>query len=154
MPEEMRGNPGLALPLCTSKSGYVRVLSPFGNQLVTLTLSGAQIKELLEQQWRSDKLQVILHGSQGFAYTWDSTRPLGDRVVPGSLKLNGKPIEPGDRLRVAVNNYLADGGDGFTVLASGVDRRFGKFDVAALDAYFGLHSPLSPGPLDRINRLH
>jgi 5'-nucleotidase len=56
-------------------------------------------------------------------------------------------------LRVTVNHYLADGGDGFTVLAAGTDRRFGIFDVAALDANFGLHSPVSPGPLDRINRL-
>jgi 5'-nucleotidase len=126
---------------------------PFGNQLVTLTLSGAQIKELLEQQWRSEK-QVILHPSRGFAYTWDSTRPLGDRVVPGSIKLNGKPIEPADQLRVTVNHYLADGGDGFTVLAAGTDRRFGIFDVAALDAYFGRNSPVSPGPLDRISRVH
>jgi 5'-nucleotidase len=126
---------------------------PFGNQLLTLTLSGAQIKELLEQQWRSDKPQVILHGSRGFAYTWDSTRPLGDRVVPGSIKLNGQPIEPADQLRVTVNHYLVDGGDGFTVLAAGTDRRFGIFDVAALDAYFGRNSPVSPGPLDRINRL-
>src|SRR5262245_4617999 len=131
---------------------------PFGNQLVTLTLSGAQIRQLLEQQWRAERPSVILHASRGFTYTWDSTRALGDRVVPDSIKLNGKPIAPEERLRVTVNNYLAGGGHGFKVLQaileSSTDARFGIYDVAALDAYFRQHSPLSPGVLDRIGRLH
>ena len=126
---------------------------PFGNDLVTLSLSGAQIRQLLEQQWRANRPPVILHTSRGFTYSWDSTRPLGDRVVPGSIKLNGKPIAPEERLRVTVNNFLAGGGDSFTVLAAGTDARFGVHDVAAFDAYFRRNSPLSPGPLDRISRL-
>ncbi len=131
--------------------GELFASQPFGNQLVTLTLSGMQIKALLEQQWRPGTPPVILHPSHGFAYAWDSTR-LGDRVAPDSLALNGKRVAPDDQLRVTVNNYLADGGDGFSVLTAGAERRFGMFDVQALDAYFGAHNPLSPGPLDRVSR--
>jgi 5'-nucleotidase len=126
---------------------------PFANQLVTLTLSGAQIRELLEQQWDPGQPQIILYVSRGFAYAWDSTRPFGQRVVPESITLNGQRLAPDARVRVTVNNFLAAGGDGFSVFLAGTDRRFGMFDVKALDTYVAANSPLSPGPLDRITRL-
>src|SRR5215471_2904227 len=125
---------------------------PFNNTLVTLTLTGAQIKLLLEQQWLGQQNPRILHVSRNFSYAWDATRPLGERVDAASIRLDGRPIDPAARYRVTVNNFLAEGGDGFAVLRAGTDRRTGGSDLAALVAWFEQNSPISPGPLDRIRR--
>ena len=92
---------------------------PFRNQLVTLTLTGAQIKSMLEQQWLDPKRPRILQVSQGFSYAWDAARPYGERVIADRMTLNGQRIDPAASYRVTVNNYLAVGGDGFTVLKDG-----------------------------------
>jgi 5'-nucleotidase len=133
--------------------GELFACQPFSNALVTMTLRGAQIKTLLEQQWQT--FPRILHVSRGFAYTWHGGpgRPSGERVPFDEITLDGKALDPAALYRVTVNSFLADGGDGFTVLKDGTDRRIGDFDVNALDGYFATHSPLSPGPLDRIRRM-
>ncbi len=79
---------------------------PFRNQLVTLTLTGKQIKDMLEQQWLDPKRPRILQVSKGFAYAWDGSRPDGERVLAERLSLNGTPIDPAASYRVTVNNYL------------------------------------------------
>ena len=89
---------------------------PFRNQLVTLTLTGTQIKDMLEQQWLDPKRPRILQVSRGFNYTWDGARPYGERVLADRMSLNGRPIDPAASYRVTVNNFLAVGGDGFAVL--------------------------------------
>jgi 5'-nucleotidase len=127
---------------------------PFRNQLVTLTLTGAQIKDMLEQQWLDPKRPRILQVSKGFSYAWDGARPYGDHVVAERMALNGQRIDPAQNYRVTVNNYLAVGGDGFTVLKDGTAPQFGAYDADALDAYFKTNSPLSPGQLDRIVRMN
>jgi 5'-nucleotidase len=127
---------------------------PFRNQLVTLTLTGAQIKDMLEQQWLDPKRPRILQVSKGFNYTWDGARPYGDHVMAERMSLNGQRIEPKQHYRVTVNNYLAVGGDGFTVLKDGAAAQFGGYDADALDTYFKANSPLSPGQLDRIARVN
>jgi 5'-nucleotidase len=125
---------------------------PFRNQLVTLTLTGAQIKAMLEQQWIDPNRPRVLQVSKGFQYAWDAKKPVGDRVVAASMKLGGEPIDAAKSYRVAVNNYLALGGDGFTVLKDGTALQFGIYDVDALFAYFNTNSPLAPAPPDRIAR--
>jgi 5'-nucleotidase len=125
---------------------------PFRNQLVTLTLSGNQIKAVLEQQWLDPKRPRILQVSKGFSYAWDDTRPLGERIVAGSISLNGTPVDPAKSYRITVNNYLSTGGDGFTVLKEGTAQQFGVYDADALYAYFRANSPISPAPADRIKR--
>ena len=127
---------------------------PFRNQLVTLTLSGAQIKDALEQQWLDPNRPRFLQVSKGFNYTWDAARPYGERVVADRMSLNGQRVEPAQTYRVTVNNYLAVGGDGFTVLKDGTSAQFGVYDVDALDAYFKAASPIAPGQLDRIVRMN
>jgi 5'-nucleotidase len=123
---------------------------PFRNQLVTLTLSGNQIKAMLEQQWLDPKRPRILQVSKGFSYAFDDTRPFGERVIASSMSLNGAPVDPAKSYRVTVNNYLSTGGDGFTALTEGSAQQFGVYDADALYAYFQANSPISPVPTDRI----
>ena len=125
---------------------------PFRNQLVTLTLTGAEIKAMLEQQWRDPTRPRVLPASRGFAYSWDPSKPEGERVAAGSMKLNGQPIDPAASYRVTVNNYLALGGDGFTVLKQGLKPQTGIYDDEALFAYFQKNSPIAPPPADRITQ--
>ncbi len=132
--------------------GELFACQPFSNELVTLSLRGAQIKALLEAQWQQSRPRV-LHVSRGFAYTWYAARPVGERVPADGITLNGTPLDPAASYRVTVNAFLADGGDGFTALRDGTDRRVGGVDVDALAAYFHASSPVSPGPLDRIRRV-
>ena len=127
---------------------------PFRNQLVTLTLSGLQIKNALEQQWLDPRRPRILQVSKGIKYAWDGSRPYGERVIADRMMLNGQHIDPASSYRVTVNNYLAVGGDGFTALKEGTARRFGIYDVDALYAYFQANSPIPPVTTDRIARVN
>jgi 5'-nucleotidase len=135
---------------------YADVFSsqPFRNQLVTLTLTGAQIKDALEQQWLDPKRPRILQVSKGFNYTWDGARAYGDRVLVDRMSLNGQPIDPAKSYRVTVNNYLAVGGDGFTVLKEGTGQQFGIYDVDALYGYFSDNSPIAPTTPSRLARMN
>jgi 5'-nucleotidase len=123
---------------------------PFGNSLVTMTLSGAQIDTLLEQQWLGQSSPRILQVSEGFTYEWSASQPDGSRVDAATIKLNGVTIDAGTDYRVTVNSFLADGGDNFSELVNGTDRLGGEVDLDALVTYFGANSPVAPGPQDRI----
>jgi 5'-nucleotidase len=106
-------------------------VQPFGNALVTMTLSGAQLKRLLEQQWsaRNPDRGRMLQPSRGLSYSWDSARPVGERVAAESLRLHGRRVEADRRYRVTVNDFLAFGGDGFSVLREGADTVGGPLDI-------------------------
>jgi 5'-nucleotidase len=127
---------------------------PFRNQLVTLTLTGMQIKNMLEQQWLDPKRPRVLQVSKGFNYAWDNAKPYGERIIADRMSLNGQRIDPAASYRATVNNYLAVGGDGFTVLKEGSAQQFGVYDVDALYAYFQANSPIGPAPADRIARMN
>ena len=130
-------------------------VQPFGNSLVTMTLTAAQIDTLLEQQWLGQTSARILQVSDGFTYTWDAAQPDGDKINPGSIEINGVPLlDPTATFRVTVNSFLADGGDNFSVLTEGTDRLGGEVDLDALVTYFDLNSPVPPGPQNRITRLN
>jgi 5'-nucleotidase len=131
--------------------GEAFAVQPFGNSLVTMTLTGDQIHTLLEQQWGA--VTNVLQVSSGFTYTWSASGALGDRVDPGSIMLNGVVLDPATGYRVTVNSFLADGGDGFAVLRDGTNRLGGEVDLDALVTYFGTNSPIAPGPQDRITVL-
>lgn len=127
--------------------GEAFAVQPFGNDLVTLTLTGAQIDALLEQQWCGQPSSRILQTSHGFSYTWDASRPpCEDRVDPSAIIIGGAPVNPASGYRVTVNSFLANGGDNFTVLLEGTDRLVGIVDLDALDAYLSANSPHQPGP--------
>ena len=130
---------------------------PFGNTLVTVTLTGAQLKQLLEQQWSATRGERarMLQPSRGFSYTWRASGAPGNRVIATSMQLDGRTIEPDQGYRITVNNFLADGGDGFRVLREGTDRVGGPIDVDALTAHLktSLTSPpLQPDTTARIVR--
>jgi 5'-nucleotidase len=127
---------------------------PFRNQLVTLTLTGKQIKDMLEQQWFDPKRPRILQVSKGFSYAWDNSKPDGERILPERMALNGAPVDPAGSYRVTVNNFLAVGGDGFTVLTQGTAPRIGVYDIDALNSYFLANSPVAPGAVNRIARIN
>jgi 5'-nucleotidase len=130
--------------------GDIFAAQPFRNQLVTMTLTGKQIKDALEQQWNDPKRPRILHVSEGFQYSWDGSKPNGERIVAGRMMLNGQPVDPAASYRVTVNNYLAVGGDGFVAFTEGTAQQVGVYDVDALYAYFGANSPVTPQPGGRI----
>ncbi|MBI5260860.1 MAG: 5'-nucleotidase C-terminal domain-containing protein [Bradyrhizobium sp.] len=127
---------------------------PFRNRLVTLTFTGAQIKDMLEQQWLDPRRPRILQVSKGFSYAWDASKPYGERVVADRMSLDGVPIDPVKTYRVTVNDYLAGGGDGFTVAKQGTERRYGIYDADALFGYFQVNSPIGPAAPSRISRMN
>jgi 5'-nucleotidase len=131
-------------------------VQPFGNSLVTMTLTGAQIDTLLEQQFDNPSVgsSRILQVSDGFTYTWDAAQPVGSKVDPASVRINGVALDPTGSYRVTVNSFLAAGGDNFPVLLDGTNRLGGEIDVDALVIYFGANSPVPPGPQNRITRLN
>jgi 5'-nucleotidase len=152
-------NPGgLRATLAGGEGGQVRyedlfAVQPFYNNLVTMTLTGAQLQRVLEQQWLGQARPRILQVSRGFSYAWQASKPVGERVVPGSLRLNGAPIEPQQRVRVTVNSFLAGGGDNFTALKEGAEVRTGLMDIDALEAHVQRAGTIAPGVLDRIRRV-
>jgi 5'-nucleotidase len=148
---DIAGAPGASGPL-TVTYGQVFTAAPFGNRLVSVTLTGDQLRRLLEEQFVSDSRVAILQVSHGLAYRYRLNAPAGQHVEPGSLTLDGRPIAPDERVRVVTTNYLLQGGDGHRVFAEGADPREGVLDREALVAYFGAHSPVAPGPQDRIRR--
>jgi 5'-nucleotidase len=127
---------------------------PFRNQLVTMTLTGQQLKDALEQQWAEPKRPRVLQVSQGFSYSWDNDKGDGARIIAETMMLNGARIDPAGRYRVTVNNYLAVGGDGFVAFTQGSDPVTGIYDVDALYDYFRKSSPVAPGPANRITRVN
>ncbi len=129
-------------------------VQPFQNSLITLTLSGAQLLALLEQQWLGRGARgVVLQVSAGFSYRWDGRRPPGQRVLADSVRLHGQTLDPTADYRVTVNSFLAGGGDNFPLLMDGRERTTGMMDLDALEQYIKANPVLSPGPLDRIERL-
>ncbi|CAN1213305.1 5'-nucleotidase [Tumidithrix helvetica PCC 7403] len=126
--------------------GQAFAVQPFRNRLVTMTLTGKQIKELLERQFDNPRSgqNRILQVSQGFTYNYSNSAALGNRV--SNIAIAGIPIVPDSDYRITVNSYLADGGDNFAVLKEGRDRLVGALDIEALEAYFKMRSPISPNP--------
>jgi 5'-nucleotidase len=131
--------------------GDIHAVHPFANSLITLTLSGTQLHALLEQQWlRGDS---VLQISAGFRYEWRASGAPGARVDIASMRLNGRPIDPTGKYRIVTNEFLANGGSGYTVLTEGTDRTRGILDSEALEKYLAAHSPLSRPAGGRIQRV-
>lgn len=128
--------------------GEAFAVQPFGNVMQTVTMTGAQLDAALEQQFRTGDTRITLQISKSLSYTMTPANPMGSRV--SNLRLNGAAITDSGSYRVSINNFLAGGGDGFTVFTQATDVTGGPVDLDALVDYFGTASPISPPPLDRI----
>jgi 5'-nucleotidase len=127
---------------------------PFSNLLEVKALSGDALRRLLEQQFDNPKpgARTILQVSKGFTYSYDLSRPAGRRVDPATMAIDGKPVEPRTRYRVAMPNFLWAGGDRFSVAALGTDSLVVGDDLDALIPFIAAHSPIAPGEPSRIRR--
>jgi len=125
-------------------------VQPYGNFLQTFDMTGAQIEMLLEQQWIRRGGDVLRLGiSDGLTYSWSPSAPVGSKIDPASITLNGVAIEPAATYRVAANNYIATGGNGFTAFANGAPRTGGKVDLVALTDYFTANPNVGAPPAAR-----
>ena len=150
-PGGIRANLECAAPPCTVTFGGAFTVQPFGNSLVVMTLTGAQVKALLEEQQKGATGEPkFLQPSEGFTYTWQSDAPVGQRAR--DIQVNGVPLDAGKSYRFTVNSFLSEGGDGFEVLKQGTDLKGGGQDVDALIAYMAaaVRAPLAE---PRIRRL-
>ncbi|KGN36208.1 bifunctional metallophosphatase/5'-nucleotidase [Knoellia subterranea] len=132
-------------------------IAPFNNILVSVDLTGDQIRQVLEQQYqpvaaRGSRPMLALGVSKGFTYAWDASQPQGSRVVNGTMALNGTAISMTETYRVGTLNFLADGGDLFTAFKGGTNRVGGPEDLANLVAYFGANPGLI-APASRVDGL-
>lgn len=122
---------------------------PFANNLSSVTLTGESLKRVFEQQWQRDANGAVpsrpylqLGTSDNVRYTFDPTRPEGDRIT--SLRVDGEPIDPEGSYRVAVPTFLAGGGDNFRAFTEGTAVDTGVLDFEAWSAYLRENQPLSP----------
>ncbi|HET9416413.1 MAG TPA: bifunctional metallophosphatase/5'-nucleotidase [Candidatus Limnocylindria bacterium] len=133
-------------------------VQPFSNIVTTKTLTGAQLKVVLEQQFSVNSLAspgavgstartapTILQVSAGFSYTWSASAPLGSKV--SNMVLNGTAIDPAATYRVTMNNFIGAGGDDFPALTLGTNEQTGLDDLVALEAYLATHNPYTPADL-------
>lgn len=130
-------------------------VQPFGNTLVTLELTPAQIKAVLEEQWQPDgstRPKLALGVSRGFTFEYDPNAARGAHIT--KMTLDGTDLLATDtttKIRVVTNSFLAGGGDNFTTFRSGtVPVDSGQIDLAATIDYFqAIVGPVIPAPVDR-----
>jgi 5'-nucleotidase len=133
-------------------------VQPFGNYLTTITLTGAQLQCVLEQQF---VLNTVLQPSSTLRYTIDPSLPAGtsadpcsgQRVIDSSVTIGGVQVDAATPYRITVNNFLADGGDRFSTLLAGTDRvniESPEDDLAALTQYIAAHPGITAPATDRI----
>ncbi|MFE7242008.1 bifunctional metallophosphatase/5'-nucleotidase [Streptomyces sp. NPDC057580] len=131
-------------------------VQPFTNMMNVVDLTGAQLITALQQQvsGSNEASPKILQVSKGLTYTLDMTKTGAARVVVDTIKLNGAAIDPAKTYRVAMNEFLAGGGDGFAALGQGTNKLVGASDLDLFNAYLSAHSsaaaPLAPPVTDRI----
>jgi len=131
--------------------GDLFTVQPFGNNLISMDLTGGQIVRLLNQQWDGQPYARILKVS-GLRYRWDDSLPVGDRVFD-VRKQDGTAIDVNTQYRVTVNSFIAAGGDNYLVLTEGVNRVVGGVDLDALIDYIAAQpQPFSASIEGRVTR--
>ncbi|WP_296679678.1 bifunctional metallophosphatase/5'-nucleotidase [Novosphingobium sp.] len=131
--------------------GQLYSVQPFTNGLVTQSLTGAELKAVLEEGLDDTQPKQLMSVSEGFAWTYDLARPAGSRVV--SMTLDGKPIDPAATYRVTTNSFLANGGDSFATLAKQRDAAIApQTDIEALEAWLSGPGLRAVPPEERASR--
>lgn len=127
-------------------------VQPFNNFVVSMDLTGSQIRTLLDQQFTgaNESFNKVLQVS-GITYTWDQSEPPASKVVDSTVEVNGQPLRNAQTYRVVVNSFLSDGGDNFSVLREGTNKYVGGLDIDSLTDYLEAHDPYAPVATDRID---
>ena len=141
--------------------GEAFTVQPFGNTLVTKTMTGDMIRRVLQQQFQVGGVPCnggtvtsgtrVLQISSTFKYESDPNAATCAGKI-GRMWVNGVEVQPTDSFRVTMNNFLATGGDGFTVFKEGTNDLGGAVDLDAFVAYFGLNNPAGI-PVPALNRI-
>lgn len=122
------------------------LVQPFANTLVTMELSGEQLRQVLEEQWQpagGSRPFLKLGVSDGFEYVYDPTAAAGERIV--AMYLDGELVTDDQVITVVTNSFLASGGDNFVTLAEGANRAdSGRIDLTAFVDYIGANTPVTP----------
>jgi 5'-nucleotidase len=128
-------------------------VQPFGNTVDAVTLTGANLKQVLEQQFPNPARSstFVLGTSDGLRYSYDSTQPYGSRI--SNVTINGAALNPTGTYRVAGNSFLLGGGDSFTAFTTGTGKTTGPLDADTAVAYFGKHSPVAPPPANHATKI-
>jgi len=113
--------------------GDIYAVQPFGNELVTQSLTGAELKAILEEGFDKDGPEQILTPSAGFAYSYDRSHEIGDHII--AMTLNGAAINPAATYRITTSLFLGNGGDSFDLFLKARDRVVGVLDIAAFEAW-------------------
>ncbi len=127
-------------------------VQPFGNDLVKMDLTGAQVKSLLNEQWADPTRAKILQIA-GLKFTYDDSQPAGDRIVSITLP-DGTAVDPAKTYSVTVNNFMAGGGDGYTTLKNGKNPSIDIVDLEALVKYIKAKGTVDPKTEGRITKLN
>lgn len=130
--------------------GSVFTVEPFGNDLVSLNITGEQVRTLLNQQWTETKTNILQ--LSGLSYTWSAELPIGKRVLDITLP-NGEKIDPVKTYSATVNNFMAEGGDSYTILRNGTNKVTGPVDFDALLSFVKANSPLKGSIEGRIKKI-
>ena len=123
---------------------------------ISLDLTGAQLVTLLQEQYSGANATSakVLQVSAGLVYTTDQAQTGAAKVVVSSITVNGAALDPAASYRITVNNFLAGGGDGFSILTQGTNRLVGELDIDAFTQYLTANStpatPIAPPAADRI----
>jgi len=134
--------------------GDLYAVQPFGNNLVRVKLSGANILTLLQQQWLGREVNdpKKLFVSHTLSYSYDPRAGINDRIK--DVKIKGKPLDLNQQYNVIVNSFIADGGDGFAVLKQAKDKELIGRDLEAFESYVREQgSKLTEVRRDRVKRL-
>jgi 5'-nucleotidase len=147
-------NPGgLRADLASGEVTYREAanVQPFANTLVAMSLTGAQIKSVLEEQWQPESASrpfLKLGVNAELTYTYDPSAPKGSHVT--EMLLEGVPIDLAATYSVGVNSFLASGGDNFFTLAQGTNKAdSGKIDLESMVDYFDVFDTVSPDTAQR-----
>lgn len=132
--------------------GEAFTVQPFNNLMQVVTLTGAQLKTVLEQQFvggpNAQAFTKILQPSSNFTYTYSASAPWGSKV--SDMKIDGVAVTDTQTIRVAANNFLVGGGDAFLAFRDGADLWSGPLDIDAFAAHFAANPSITPPVPDHI----
>ena len=148
--------------------GAAFTVQPFNNFVVSMDLTGAQIRSLLNEQWNGPNEPTATTGPKilqvsGIKYTWDATlaKGAGDAIVgqlfvdqDGNPNTAMVPIDPAATYRVVANSFLSDGGDSFGTFKAGTNKLIGGLDIDSLRLYLQGHDPYTVEKTDRISSVN